>query len=180
MLTVYISPYFHRFFVAFSCKLRLVTCGWEGVDMRRSCTMAVCLALAGCGLARQAERQEQMNAAKASMAQGFEDCKARFPEGSKNYIEKDKCNAAAATVIRPFTPYPDLFDNYWAKRAVLAERLQAGKLTLAEANAEATQTQSDIAAEEQRRNLANRSVGAQESAAAAAWMASPSVVVVRR
>ncbi|MCK1401965.1 hypothetical protein IVB45_17820 [Bradyrhizobium sp. 4] len=114
------------------------------------------------------------------MAQGFEDCKNQFPEGSKNYIEKNRCNAAAASVIRPFTPYPDLFDNYWAKRAVLAERLQGGKLTLAEANAEATQIQSDVAAEEQRRNLASRSVGAQESAAAAAWMASPSVVVVRR
>lgn len=149
--------------------------------IRKFALAAVCLTLAGCGLARQAERQEQMNAAKASMAQGFEDCKAQFPEGSKNYIEKNKCNATAAAVIRPFTPYPDLFDNYWAKRAVLAERLQAGKLTLAEANAEATQTQSDVAAEEQRRNLANRSVGAQESAAAAAWMASsPSVVVVRR
>lgn len=53
-------------------------------------------------------------------------------------------------------------------------------MTVAEANQEATQTQSDIAAEEQRRNLANRSVGAQESAAAAVWLASPSVVVVRR
>jgi hypothetical protein len=149
--------------------------------MNRFCAIVACLLLANCGFARQAERQEAMKAAQASMAQGFEDCKAQFPEGSKHYVEKNKCDATAALVIRPLTTYPDLFDNYWAKRAVLAERLQAGKLTLAEANADATQTQSDIATEEQRRNLASRAVGAQESAAAAAWMASsPSVVVVRR
>ncbi|SFV19402.1 MULTISPECIES: hypothetical protein [Bradyrhizobium] len=121
-----------------------------------------------------------MAAATAAMQRSFEDCKAQFPEGTKNMIEKNKCNATAALAIRPFTTYPDLFDKYWATRAVIAERVQAGKMTIAEANQEATQTQSDIAAEEQRRNLANRSVGAQESAAAAAWLASPSVVVVRR
>lgn len=141
---------------------------------------AICAVLSGCGLAARQERQEQMAAATAAMQRGFEDCKAQFPEGTKNMIDKNKCNATAALGIRPFTSYPDLFDKYWATRAVIAERVQAGKMTVAEANQEATQTQSDIAAEEQRRNLANRSVGAQESAAAAAWLASPSVVVVRR
>jgi hypothetical protein len=136
------------------------------------------LLLSSCGLAARQERQEQQAAAKAAMEQGFEECKTRFPEGSKQYIERNKCNSLAASAIRPFVPYPDLFDKYWATRAVIAERVQAGKLTLAEGNQEATQAQSDIAAEEQRRNLASRSVGAQESAAAASWLATPSVVVV--
>jgi hypothetical protein len=140
--------------------------------------VSLAMALASCGLAARQERQEQMAAAKAAMEQGFEDCKARFPEGPKQSIEKNRCNATAAAAIRPFVPYPDLFDKYWATRAVIAERIQNGKMTLAEGNQEATQAQSDVAAEEQRRNLANRSVGAQESAAAAAWLASPSVVVV--
>jgi len=65
--------------------------------------------------------------------------------------------------------YPDLFDREQADRAVIAERLQAGKMT--EANQQATANKSQIAEDEQRRNLAARSVGAQESAAAAAWRA---------
>jgi hypothetical protein len=121
-----------------------------------------------------------MAAATAAMQRGFEDCKARFPEGSKSMIEKNKCNATAALAIRPFTTYPDLFDKYWATRAVIAERVQAGKMTVAEAKPRGDAHSVSIAIEEQRRNLANRSVGAQESAAAAAWLASPSVVVVRR
>ncbi|MET4331175.1 hypothetical protein ABIB80_007034 [Bradyrhizobium sp. i1.15.2] len=104
------------------------------------------------------------------MQQAFENCKVQFPEGTKNMIEKNKCNATAALAIRPFTTYTDLFDKYCATRAVIAERVQAGKMTVAEANQEATQAQSDIAAEEQRRNLANRSVGAQESACALALL----------
>ncbi|WP_083869791.1 hypothetical protein [Bradyrhizobium sp. WSM1253] len=148
--------------------------------MRRFGVVALCVMLGGCGLAARQEREQQQAAAAAAMQQGFENCKVQFPEGTKNMIEKNKCNATAALAIRPFTTYTDLFDRYWATRAVIAERVQAGKMTVAEANQEATQAQSDIAAEEQRRNLANRSVGAQESAAAAAWMASPSVVVVRR
>jgi hypothetical protein len=149
--------------------------------MKRLIVVGIALVLGGCGLAARQEREQQMAAAKASMEQGFVDCRARFAEGSKQYIEKHKCDAAAALAIRPYVTYPDLFDQLWAHRAVLAERLQASKITLAEANAEATQNQSQAAAEEQRRNLANRSVGAQESAAAAAWLApAPAVVVVRR
>lgn len=135
--------------------------------------------VAGCGLMARKEREEQAAAAKAAMEQGFADCKARYPEGSKQYVEKNRCDADAAKAIRPFVSYPDLFDKDWAARAVIAERLQTGKMSLAEANLEATQIHSDIAAEEQRRNLANRSVGAQESAAAAAWRASSPVSCTR-
>jgi hypothetical protein len=42
---------------------------------------------------------------------------------------------------------------------------------MTEANQQATANKSQIAEDEQRRNLAARSVGAQESAAAAAWRA---------
>ena len=44
---------------------------------------------------------------QASMEQHFADCKVQFPEGSKNYVDKNKCNAAAATPMLPFTSYPD-------------------------------------------------------------------------
>ena len=68
--------------------------------------------------------------------------------------------------------YPDLFDQSWAKAGVLAEQLQGHKLTRAEANAQMADVRSQITAEEQRRNLANRSVAAQETAATAALISS--------
>jgi hypothetical protein len=141
-----------------------------GVYMRSVALIGVAVLLSACGLGARQEREQQMTAAKAAMADGFEQCKAQFPDGSKQYIEKNKCNANAALVIKPYVTYPDLFDQDWAARAVLAEKLQAGKITVAEANQEASTVHSQVASEEQRRNLANRSVGAQESAAAAAWV----------
>lgn len=136
--------------------------------MRSVAILGMCFVVGGCGLAARHERQEQMAAAKATMAQGFADCKAQFPEGSKDYVAKNKCDALAAQVIKPFVTWPDLFDKDWAARAVIAERLQAGKITLAEANQQAAQIHSQVAAEEQQRNLANRSVAAQEAVAVAA------------
>jgi hypothetical protein len=57
-------------------------------------------------------------------------------------------------------------------RLALAEKVQAGKMTIIERNQQFSQFHSQIIAEEQRRMLANRAVGAQESAAAAQWRAS--------
>jgi hypothetical protein len=68
--------------------------------------------------------------------------------------------------------HPDLFDQSWAKAALLAEQLQNHKLTRAEAMAQLTEVQSQITAEEQRRNLANRSVATQETAATPALISS--------
>ncbi|WP_247988319.1 hypothetical protein [Bradyrhizobium sp. 186] len=77
--------------------------------MRHLIVVGICLLLAGCGLAARQEREQQQAAAAAAMQQGFESCKVQFPEGTKNMVEKNKCNATAALAIRPFTTYPDLF-----------------------------------------------------------------------
>jgi len=141
--------------------------------MRTLLVFAICLAVAGCGLAAQAERQKQVAAAKEAADQGYADCKARFPEESKQAFDRNKCSAEVAKAnIRPLVNYTDLFDSDWATRLAIAEKLQAGKLTYAEANQQATEHHSQIVAEEQKRNLGNRSVAAQESAAAASWAAS--------
>jgi hypothetical protein len=124
--------------------------------------------LAGCGLMARKERQEQMAAAKATMEQGLADCKVQWPEISKQAVERNRCYSLAAQPTRQFNTYPDIFDKVWADRAVIAERLQAGKFTVAEATQQLTQTISEATAEEQRRNLANRSVSAQEAMAVAA------------
>jgi hypothetical protein len=67
------------------------------------------------------------------MAAGMEDCNTQFPEGTTQFVAKNQCQANAAKTVRAFATYPDLFDKYWADRAVTAERLQAGKMTKAEA-----------------------------------------------
>lgn len=136
--------------------------------MRIFLAIALSTSVAGCGLAARQERAEQIAAARAQSQAGFEECKARYPEGSKDFIGKHRCDAEAASVLRQFATYPDLFDRYWAFRGVTAERLQAGKITLAEAREQVAENQSKIAAEEQQRNLANRSVAAQETTARAA------------
>jgi tryptophanyl-tRNA synthetase len=138
------------------------------------------VALGGCGLAARAERQKQMAAAVATAQQGYADCKTQFPEESKQALDRNKCSYEVAKLnIRPFVTYPDLFDTDWAEKLAVAEKLQAGKITFAEANQQATEHHSQIVAEEQRRNLSNRSVTAQESAAAAAWAASGPVTCNR-
>jgi hypothetical protein len=111
--------------------------------------------------------------AQANAKTAFAECDAKYPAGTPDSVKyaaaRNACNAEAARPLRQFTNYPDLFDRYWAHRALIAEKLQAGKLTVAEANVQATDFQSQLASEEQQRNLANRAVGAQETVANAAW-----------
>jgi hypothetical protein len=131
---------------------------------------ALCAVLGGCGLARMQERQEQMKAALAASKSGMDACRAQYSDENKDFVVRQKCLYQAAQVVRPFMTYPDLFDEGWAKSGLLAEQLQARKLTLAEAKLQLAETQTQIAAEEQRRNLANRSVAAQETVATAAML----------
>src|ERR1700743_1429277 len=131
--------------------------------------------LAGCGLIARKQRQEQMAAAVAAKDQGISACKAQYPDENKEFVARNKCSAEAAKVLRPFSSYPDLFDQSWAASAVIAENLEAKKITRAQADLQIAQMRSQIMDEAQRRDLANRSVAAQESAAAAAWMASAPV-----
>ena len=140
--------------------------------MRNLGSVVLCVTLAGCGLARMQERKEQMAAAVAAKDSGIAACKAQYPDENKDFVIRNKCSFEAAQVICPYVTYPDLFDQSWAKAALLAEQLQNHKLTRAEAMAQLTEVRSQITAEEQRRNLANRSVTAQETAATAALISS--------
>ncbi|WP_024520513.1 hypothetical protein [Bradyrhizobium sp. Tv2a-2] len=147
--------------------------------MRKLAIVALCAALGGCGLMAMKQRQEQMAAAIAAKDQGIGACKAQYPDENKDFVARNKCSFEAAKVVRPFATYPDLFDKSWATVAVLAEELDAKKITRAQGELQLAQMNSEIIAEEQRRNLANRSVAAQESAASAAWMASRPVTCNR-
>jgi hypothetical protein len=115
------------------------------------------------------EREEAFKAAKMQQESRLAACDVNFPPAAKKYMDHAKCVNDAVNVIRPFVPYPDLLDQDNANRMLMAERLQQGKMTPAEATQEMAQRRSQVLAEEQRRGLANRAVSAQESAAAAAW-----------
>jgi hypothetical protein len=147
--------------------------------MRFVAIVASCVALASCGLYQRQQLQEAFATAKAQQEAAMAECIAKYPPGGKQYIEKAQCQNNAMNILRPFMPYPDLLDQDMASRMAIAEKLQQGKFTLAEANLQQSQAHSQIVAEEQRRQLSGRAVSAQESAAAAAWRASAPVSCTR-
>jgi hypothetical protein len=159
--------------------LRLYSFRSGGISkMRNLGIVALCAALAGCGLARQQEQKEAYDRALAQVKADVEVCNQTYPKMQKTALARAQCLGTATDTLRPLVNYPDLLDQEKTTRNVLAEQWQNGKITQMEYEAKFTEMHSQVVAEEQRRNLANRSVGAQESAAAAAWLASPSVVVV--
>jgi hypothetical protein len=149
--------------------------------MRRPIT-GVCLflLLSGCGMARQKEAQDRLNEALAQVRSATDACNLSFPRQQQSTaVARSQCIGQATLPLRPFVPFPDLFDQEAANRNLLAERWQGGKITIAEFDAQGAQMHSQIVAEEQRRQLAGRSVSAQETAAAAAVNASGPTVCTR-
>jgi hypothetical protein len=129
--------------------------------------------VAGCGLVRQAELQKQREELTAQSNAAAATCDAQFPKGNQSTVlARIQCLNQAIEILRPIMPYPDLLDNFMATRLAIAERVQQKQISIAEGNALIMQKRSDIVGEEQRRQLANRSVNAQESIAISSIMAS--------
>lgn len=137
--------------------------------MRIVLAVIAALILSGCGLYAQQKQKEAYQSAVQMAKDSLAECELQHPAGSKKYMAKAKCQNDATALVKPFMPYPDLVDQDMANRMLFAERLEQGKITLAEANAQLMQSHSQVVAEEQRRQLSGRAVSAQESAAAAAW-----------
>jgi hypothetical protein len=131
--------------------------------VKRSLLLVILVfALGGCGLARQREMQSE-RAAKAQSDAAAQECQSKFPQIiSATVVAHAKCLNEAAAIARPAWSYPDLLDSFLATRMALAERVQKGQITIAQGTEELANKKSEIVAEEQRRNLANRSVTAQE------------------
>ena len=51
-----------------------------------------------------------------------------------------ECKTPGSNLYRPFVPYPDLLDRVIATRLALAEKLDAGKMTIAEAELASAQS----------------------------------------
>ena len=141
--------------------------------MRAFCVAVVLgLTVASCGIARQQEMQARIQELQAQKLAAIQRCDVTVPAGNpKTAVERAKCQTEAWAILRPIMPYPDLLDLMIASRLTIAEQIQNGKLTIAQANEQIAAKRSEIVAEEQRRNLANRSVAAQEGMAVASLSA---------
>jgi hypothetical protein len=110
--------------------------------MRIALILAVALGLAGC------VNNELSPEAKASMAQARAACAVEKPA-----IAAAKCqNAVDDEYIRPRTRAPDLLDLYHAERVELAEKVDAGAMTPAEADLKLAQMKTEIVSEDERRH----------------------------
>jgi len=127
------------------------------------------LSLSGCGLVARQQQQEQLARVKQQAAEAKQDCESRFPTSpKKNHVEQAKClNAFNESVVKPTSPFPDLIDLLDATRLSLATKVDQGTMSEADANLQLAQTRTHIVQEADRRQLAVRSVNAQETAAAA-------------
>jgi hypothetical protein len=131
-------------------------------------TCVIASVLAGCGLAARQAQAEKAAAITETVKAEVETCKAQYSELPKDAIARAKCFNAADTTFKQIASYPDLVDLRIAKRAEIAERVSAGKITRAEGVLEFSHMQTNLIDEEQKRSLADRSVRVQEISAAAA------------
>jgi hypothetical protein len=134
-----------------------------------------CIALAGCGLARQAEFAKNRDAARAEAAAATEACKAKpLP----TFAAKARCLNDAEAPLRAYANNPDLFNVRAASRVAFAEKVDAKQMTVADAELEFAKLNAQMTTEEQ--NRSNNSTAARASMIAATAAASPPSVSCTR
>ena len=134
--------------------------------MRAFKTSMLCLLVGGCMMTAQQQQQERIAQIKAESDRIFAECDTKFKKVKGQFVNRATCMQPGLNLYRPLTPYADLLDQEIALRMAVAEKLDSGKMTIAEGDLALTQGHSQVASEEQRRNASNRSVAAQEEAAA--------------
>jgi hypothetical protein len=136
----------------------------------------VAVPLSACGIAQRMQAQEQAKQVAAHNAElaaqsatAVTDCNAKLPAGNpKTAVARMQClNDAIMIRMSTFGPDQDLAQVWLAERMVVAERIQTGKMTIAEGNAAIAEKWSQAVSESQRRHNATQSVIAQQNAAAA-------------
>lgn len=128
------------------------------------------IALGGCGIIQQRAMQERAASLQQQMSDAAQQCLTMYPVATpKVAVARATCLNGAEAIIRPIYRYPDLLDLKAATRSALADKVDRGMLSQADANLQFAQANSQMAAEEQRRANADRSVSAQEQVAWAAY-----------
>jgi PBP1b-binding outer membrane lipoprotein LpoB len=109
--------------------------------MRVALVLVGALALAGC-VNNELSPEAKANMAQAREAYGLE----------KPAVSKAKClNGVDDEYIRPRMRMPDLLDLYYAERVELAEKVDAGAMTPAEADLKLAQMKTEVISEDERR-----------------------------
>lgn len=118
------------------------------------------VSISGCASSNSdAKYQEAVAAGSAESTR----CREEYPLDRKHVMQRTKCLNQAAELMRPYSAYPDITDATGAYNVMLAEQFRDGKITEAEFLAKETERRSQGMAEVQRRELAKRSVAAQEN-----------------
>jgi hypothetical protein len=128
-------------------------------------------ALAGCADQQQIAAQQRWAELhkQRDAAEGV--CEARFPGDDynpKTIVAKFKCINQADAIQLSAVPDPDLAQSYMAFRVMIAEQLQNGQITAAQAAAMIAEKRYQLNSEGQRRNAVAQTAAAQQRAADAA------------
>jgi hypothetical protein len=125
--------------------------------------------LTGCG-SEQTVAQQRLKEADRQYQAATADCRKQFPiDEPKTIAAKMQCvNSSFALFIMPVMgANADLGQQWMAAQTNMAEQIQAGKMTVAQARDTLTQRWSLILSEVQRRNALAQTAAAQQSAAKA-------------
>jgi len=135
-------------------------------------TLAVALALGGCGAIVQGYREgvyeKKIAEIKAQADPIIAECNAKHPKQRGQNVNRVRCLRPAQLLYLSISPFPDLLEQQYAAGLVVAEKQDNGTITAPQAELEMAQLGSRMEAEAQRRNLAGRSVMANEAVAAEA------------
>ena len=138
--------------------------------MRAILILTWALALGGCAIAQRIEAEKQAKETAERNAQLVEqskaaiaDCNTNFPKGNpKIEVARIKCLNDAVTIRMPaFGTDQDLVATFLAERAVIAEKIQTGKMTLVEGEAAIAQRWSEAVNQSEQRRNASMSARAQ-------------------
>jgi hypothetical protein len=142
------------------------------------------MVLAGCGVARQAERSEADPApvslaepAPANLAEPapvnlndtLAECHNGYPDQITQAVARAGCVIKATELLRPLLPFPELLDQENALRKSLAEQVQSGKVSLLERNDQIHKLHIKLLAEEQGRLQSAPPDATKTSLAATQW-----------
>jgi hypothetical protein len=101
-----------------------------------------------CALAVDVQASELHQQLKDQSAAATQACDVNFPPGQrKTALARAKCQVTAIAILRPIERYPDLMDQFLATRILVGERIQSGKITIAEGNVAIAQKRSELISE---------------------------------
>jgi hypothetical protein len=128
-------------------------------------TLAACLILCGCSLARQEQEQEQETGADLAVETdanaAVQRCNATYMEGDRAVVlARARCLNDALGKARSLMRFPDLLEVDAANRLTVAGKEQKGHITHIDAMQLFATMHSKVIAEEKRR-MSTGSVGAQ-------------------